>query len=229
MNWRGIWAIYKFEMHRFRRTLWTGLAVPVITTSLYFIVFGTLMVLTVLTVWVSRVDLGAMNTAVAMTAPPAMLYAIPVEKWMTLEDANQLNLTFLLVVAIWRVALWIRYLRVGCGLGGWKVFLCATLPLVFIFGALVISAFVTPSVSGMSWGALTGAFHSGGVGVRANEARRGRGRGAGRRGRRARAGARPRTSAPAPRNCLPPAAGRGRDRRPPARAAPVRGRCCGRP
>ena len=34
MNWRGIWAIYKFEMHRFARTLWTGLAVPVITTSL---------------------------------------------------------------------------------------------------------------------------------------------------------------------------------------------------
>jgi ABC-2 type transport system permease protein len=40
MNWRGIGAIYKFEMHRFARTLWTGLAVPVITTSLYFIVFG---------------------------------------------------------------------------------------------------------------------------------------------------------------------------------------------
>ncbi len=40
MNWRGVWAIYKFEMHRFARTLWTGLAVPVITTSLYFIVFG---------------------------------------------------------------------------------------------------------------------------------------------------------------------------------------------
>lgn len=40
MNWRGVGAIYKFEMHRFRRTLWTGLAVPVITTVLYFIVFG---------------------------------------------------------------------------------------------------------------------------------------------------------------------------------------------
>jgi len=40
VNARGIWAIYKFEMHRFRRTLWTGLAVPVLTTSLYFIVFG---------------------------------------------------------------------------------------------------------------------------------------------------------------------------------------------
>lgn len=40
MNWRGVRAIYKFEMNRFRRTLWTGLAVPVITTSLYFVVFG---------------------------------------------------------------------------------------------------------------------------------------------------------------------------------------------
>ena len=40
MNLHGILAIYRFEMHRFRRTLWTGLAVPVITTSLYFIVFG---------------------------------------------------------------------------------------------------------------------------------------------------------------------------------------------
>jgi ABC-2 type transport system permease protein len=39
-NARGVWAIYKFEMQRFMRTLWTGLAVPVITTSLYFIVFG---------------------------------------------------------------------------------------------------------------------------------------------------------------------------------------------
>jgi ABC-2 type transport system permease protein len=39
-NLRGVLAIYRFELHRFRRTLWTGLAVPVITTSLYFIVFG---------------------------------------------------------------------------------------------------------------------------------------------------------------------------------------------
>ncbi len=39
-NYHGVRAIYMFEMHRFKRTLWTGLAVPVITTSLYFIVFG---------------------------------------------------------------------------------------------------------------------------------------------------------------------------------------------
>src|SRR5690349_4067006 len=39
-NHRGVLAVYRFEMHRFRRTLWTGPAVPVITTSLYLVVFG---------------------------------------------------------------------------------------------------------------------------------------------------------------------------------------------
>jgi ABC-2 type transport system permease protein len=40
MNTHAIAAIYRFEMARFRRTLWQSLATPVITTSLYFIVFG---------------------------------------------------------------------------------------------------------------------------------------------------------------------------------------------
>lgn len=39
-NYRAVASIYKFELHRFRRTLLTGLLVPVITTSLYFVVFG---------------------------------------------------------------------------------------------------------------------------------------------------------------------------------------------
>ena len=39
-NRYGVAAIYKFEMARFRRTLWQSLATPVITTSLYFVVFG---------------------------------------------------------------------------------------------------------------------------------------------------------------------------------------------
>ena len=40
MNLYGVGAIYKFEMARFRRTMWQSLAAPVITTSLYFVVFG---------------------------------------------------------------------------------------------------------------------------------------------------------------------------------------------
>ena len=41
MNWRGIWAIYHFEMMRFFRTLLQSFISPVISTSLYFVVFGT--------------------------------------------------------------------------------------------------------------------------------------------------------------------------------------------
>ena len=39
-NRHGVLAIYRFEMARARRTLWQSLVTPVITTSLYFIVFG---------------------------------------------------------------------------------------------------------------------------------------------------------------------------------------------
>ncbi|HJS37807.1 MAG TPA: ABC transporter permease [Burkholderiales bacterium] len=39
-NARGVAAIYLFEMARFNRTFWQSLVAPVITTSLYFIVFG---------------------------------------------------------------------------------------------------------------------------------------------------------------------------------------------
>ncbi|HKX22766.1 MAG TPA: ABC transporter permease [Rhizorhapis sp.] len=39
-NLRGILTIYLMELHRFRRTILTSLMTPVITTSLYFIVFG---------------------------------------------------------------------------------------------------------------------------------------------------------------------------------------------
>ena len=39
-NAHGVKAIYRFEMARALRTLWQSLATPVITTALYFIVFG---------------------------------------------------------------------------------------------------------------------------------------------------------------------------------------------
>ncbi len=40
MNFHGIRAIYKFEMARMWRTLMQSIASPVISTSLYFVVFG---------------------------------------------------------------------------------------------------------------------------------------------------------------------------------------------
>jgi ABC-2 type transport system permease protein len=39
-NRHGVWAIYRFEMARALRTLFQSMVAPVITTSLYFVVFG---------------------------------------------------------------------------------------------------------------------------------------------------------------------------------------------
>src|SRR5689334_24085767 len=40
MNLRGVLAIYRFEMSRTFRTLFQSIVSPVISTSLYFVVFG---------------------------------------------------------------------------------------------------------------------------------------------------------------------------------------------
>jgi ABC-2 type transport system permease protein len=40
MNHRAVWAIYRFEMARTGRTLFQSIVSPVLSTSLYFVVFG---------------------------------------------------------------------------------------------------------------------------------------------------------------------------------------------
>ncbi|MBW8786033.1 MAG: ABC transporter permease, partial [Novosphingobium sp.] len=40
-NWRGLVVIYRFELARTWRTLFESILSPVLTTSLYFVVFGT--------------------------------------------------------------------------------------------------------------------------------------------------------------------------------------------
>ena len=40
MNLRAVRAIYVFEMARTGRTIWQSIVSPVISTSLYFVVFG---------------------------------------------------------------------------------------------------------------------------------------------------------------------------------------------
>ena len=41
MNWNGIFAIWRFEMARFFRSIIQSIVSPVVSTSLYFVVFGT--------------------------------------------------------------------------------------------------------------------------------------------------------------------------------------------
>jgi hypothetical protein len=49
-------------------------------------------------------------TFVSLTSPPAILYAIPVERFLNIRLANDINAWFLAIVAVWRVALLIFYL-----------------------------------------------------------------------------------------------------------------------
>jgi cytochrome c oxidase subunit 4 len=62
----------------------------------YFIVFAALMVLTIVTVWVSRIDLGAMNTLVAMAI--AVVKATVVILWF-MHVIHSPRLTWIVVLA----------------------------------------------------------------------------------------------------------------------------------
>ena len=64
--------------------------------SMYFAVFAALMILTVLTVWVSRIDLGAWNTAVAMAI--AIVKATVVILWF-MHVIHSPRLTWIVVLA----------------------------------------------------------------------------------------------------------------------------------
>ena len=73
---------------------------------------------------------------VALVSPPAILYAIPVERLFTLETAASLNVWFLATVAAWRVALLVFYLRRQAALGWLAVTVAGLLPLTVIVVSL---------------------------------------------------------------------------------------------
>lgn len=73
---------------------------------------------------------------VTLTAPPALLYAIPVERFMPLEAAMRANAWFLALVASWRVALLVGFLRRVAGLSGVAIVVATLLPLALIVVAL---------------------------------------------------------------------------------------------
>jgi cytochrome c oxidase subunit 4 len=87
---------------------YTGHAAPHHESSLvaYFVVFGALMVLTVLTVWVSRIDLGTLNTAVAMAI--AIVKALVVILWF-MHVIHSPRLTWIVVISsfLWLAVLFV--------------------------------------------------------------------------------------------------------------------------
>jgi hypothetical protein len=77
-------------------------------------------------------------TFVSLTSPPAILYAIPVERFAGLETARTLNVWFLAVVAAWRVALLFFYLSRYARLTAFSIAVAALLPITLIVVTLTV-------------------------------------------------------------------------------------------
>ena len=75
---------------------------------------------------------------IGLTAPPAWLYAIPVERFMSFDAAAITNMWFLLIVAAWRVALYALFLKRVAKLKTSAQITCVLLPLALIVTALSI-------------------------------------------------------------------------------------------
>jgi hypothetical protein len=75
-------------------------------------------------------------TFVTLTAPPALLYALPVERWVDIGTARAWNVWFLGVVAAWRVALYLSYLVRALGLKLHLAACTALLPIAIVIAVL---------------------------------------------------------------------------------------------
>ncbi len=73
---------------------------------------------------------------VTLTAPPAVLYAVPVERFLAPDAARTANAWFLGLVALWRVALLVAFLRRVAALTVLRIAVGTLLPLTAIVVAL---------------------------------------------------------------------------------------------
>ena len=77
-------------------------------------------------------------TFVSLTALPALLYAIPVERFMSLDTARTVNVWFLGAVALWRVLMLGRYLKEWTDLSGAVHGSSLLFPLALVIVALTL-------------------------------------------------------------------------------------------
>ena len=79
-------------------------------------------------------------TFVCAVSPPALLYAIPVERFMSMDDARRANVIFLALVATWRVALYVIFLLRYAGFRDLRFIVGTLLPLtVIVFGLFALN------------------------------------------------------------------------------------------
>lgn len=77
-------------------------------------------------------------TFISLTSFPAILYAIPVEQFMSMKLAASINAWFLGIVALWRLALLFRFLKVFDDLKWHNVSFIALFPMCLLIVTLTI-------------------------------------------------------------------------------------------
>jgi hypothetical protein len=77
-------------------------------------------------------------TFVTLVSPPAILYAIPIQYFASIDTANGVNSVFLAIVSFWRVALLMFFLRRVGGLGLASALIAMLLPITMIIVVLTI-------------------------------------------------------------------------------------------
>ena len=88
-------------------------------------------------------------TYISLTAPPAILYAIPVEKMYSSIEAAHLNVNFLCIVAAWRLALLIRFATRTTELKKSTAVLGAVTPILGIVSILGLFGLIPTIIEGM--------------------------------------------------------------------------------
>jgi len=75
-------------------------------------------------------------TFIGLTSFPAMLYAIPVEKFVNINIANNLNVWFLAIVALWRLLLLYYFLKRFTKLSYGNIITITLMPICLIISTL---------------------------------------------------------------------------------------------
>jgi len=77
-------------------------------------------------------------TFISLTSFPAILYAIPVERFFSIEIANTTNVWFLLIVAVWRLGLLYYFLKHFTKLGTGDILTVTLMPICLIISVLTV-------------------------------------------------------------------------------------------
>ena len=77
-------------------------------------------------------------TYISLTSFPAIFYAIPVERFLSLQIANHLNFWFLAIVAGWRLGLLYSFLKNFTGLSAGNILTVTLMPICLIITTLTI-------------------------------------------------------------------------------------------